>query len=255
MPKAKKDVGYNAVFPTRLRTLLDTTQQSGEKITQQELADAVGVTRQAVGQWCIGNTVPDILCLKKIAELFGVSSDYLIGLSNAATTNIEQRTICDDTGLDENALSAILNWNSMDIKNHSGNLMLLNFVLQSDDFAMLLYLLDDYRTLLIAEKIFGQAVAKENLYSEDDKAAYILRFKGDKNLYKQLVAVSRYDSILMDIFEGGSSIGAAGITLRDSYNARINEVFANLVATVENAVHKGTFSFIPVLEGGQSNEP
>lgn len=107
MPKAKKDVGYNAVFPTRLRTLLDTTQQSGKKITQQELADAVGVTRQAVGQWCIGNTVPDILCLKKIAEIFGISSDYLIGLCDVATTNLDIKSICEFTGLSEKACLAL----------------------------------------------------------------------------------------------------------------------------------------------------
>lgn len=48
-------------------------------MTQQQVADKVGVSRQNVGFWIKGTTVPDIFTLSKIADAFNVSTDYLLG--------------------------------------------------------------------------------------------------------------------------------------------------------------------------------
>lgn len=79
MPKVKKEIGYNAIFPTRLRQAME---EKGVKY--QDLALAAGVRRQAVGQWCLGNTAPDVISIEKITRLLGVSADWLIGLSDIA---------------------------------------------------------------------------------------------------------------------------------------------------------------------------
>ena len=46
-------------------------------LTQDELANKLGVTNQAVSKWENNICCPDILLLPKIAELFGVSIDSL----------------------------------------------------------------------------------------------------------------------------------------------------------------------------------
>lgn len=46
-------------------------------MTQEELAEAVGVTRQAVAKWESGDSVPDLERSKAIADAFGVSLDDL----------------------------------------------------------------------------------------------------------------------------------------------------------------------------------
>ena len=46
-------------------------------MTQEELAEAVGVTRQAIAKWESGNSVPDLERSKAIADAFGVSLDDL----------------------------------------------------------------------------------------------------------------------------------------------------------------------------------
>ena len=48
------------------------------KYSQEEVAEKVGVTRQAVAKWESGETVPDILNCDALAELYDVSVDTLI---------------------------------------------------------------------------------------------------------------------------------------------------------------------------------
>ena len=47
-------------------------------ITQEELADKINVTRQAVSNWENGKTEPDIETLTKIAQIFDISIDELV---------------------------------------------------------------------------------------------------------------------------------------------------------------------------------
>lgn len=50
-------------------------------ITQEELANALGVTNQAVSKWESGKCAPDIQLLPDIAEYFNISIDKLFGHS------------------------------------------------------------------------------------------------------------------------------------------------------------------------------
>lgn len=49
-----------------------------DNITQRELADVIGVTVGAVGQWEQGRTLPKIRFLPEIAETFSMSVDELL---------------------------------------------------------------------------------------------------------------------------------------------------------------------------------
>lgn len=52
-------------------------------LSQVELARILGVTKQSVSNWENDNIQPSIEMLKKIAQTFGVSADYLLGLDNS----------------------------------------------------------------------------------------------------------------------------------------------------------------------------
>jgi transcriptional regulator with XRE-family HTH domain len=54
------------------------------KLTQEELAQAFGITVGAVSKWESGNTVPDILTLIELADFFNISVDVLLGYSISA---------------------------------------------------------------------------------------------------------------------------------------------------------------------------
>lgn len=50
------------------------------RITQQELADSIGVSFQTVSKWETGASMPDLTVLPLLAEFFSVSTDQLLGL-------------------------------------------------------------------------------------------------------------------------------------------------------------------------------
>ena len=49
-----------------------------KKMTQDELAAKLNVTRQAVSNWEMGKTQPDVETLTQLAEIFGVSVERII---------------------------------------------------------------------------------------------------------------------------------------------------------------------------------
>lgn len=48
-----------------------------KKMTQEDIAERIGVTRQAVAKWEAGETMPDLDKSKLLAEIFDVSLDDL----------------------------------------------------------------------------------------------------------------------------------------------------------------------------------
>lgn len=47
-------------------------------MSQEQLAAALGVSRQAVSKWGLGEAVPDVSRVVAMSELFGVTTDYLL---------------------------------------------------------------------------------------------------------------------------------------------------------------------------------
>ena len=48
------------------------------KLTQDQLAEKLGVTAQAVSKWENDQSCPDITILPKLADIFGISTDELL---------------------------------------------------------------------------------------------------------------------------------------------------------------------------------
>ena len=47
-------------------------------LTQQKLGDMVGVSFKAVSKWECGNSIPDIVVLKKVCDVLEISIDELL---------------------------------------------------------------------------------------------------------------------------------------------------------------------------------
>lgn len=49
-----------------------------KNLTQQQLADELHLTKQAISKWEKGKSIPDITSIELLSSFFGVSVDYLI---------------------------------------------------------------------------------------------------------------------------------------------------------------------------------
>lgn len=67
-------------------------------MTQDQLAEKLGVTAQAVSKWENDQSCPDITMLPKLSEIFGVSIDSLLGKEPEET--VHNATIIDEDGED-----------------------------------------------------------------------------------------------------------------------------------------------------------
>ena len=56
--------------------LLDLRKKSG--LSQEDVAEKLGVSRQTVSKWETDQTVPELIKAKLLSELYNVSYDYLI---------------------------------------------------------------------------------------------------------------------------------------------------------------------------------
>lgn len=141
---------YYNTFPKRLRKLLDEL-----RITQKDLAENVGVSRQVISSYCLGTTSPNIDTLCSIAKYLEVSSDYLLGLSDTPATDIDDKAITEKTGLSYDAVNNLNNvkeYTDSEIDGLADDsrkiLKILNFIL-SDSKDGLQFLLEIARYLFV----------------------------------------------------------------------------------------------------------
>ncbi len=83
-------------FPSRFIQLC-----SQEQKTLDDWGNTFGVTRQTITNWQLGESAPNVIALAKIAEYFGVSTDYLLGLSDTRNPDVSARAAVAYTGLSE----------------------------------------------------------------------------------------------------------------------------------------------------------
>lgn len=112
------------LFCNRLNILYG---EKGE--TQENTAQALDTTRQAFGNWLAGRNEPDFDMTIKIANHYGVSVDYLFGLSDEKTTNLTAKSAIKYTGLSEKAVEAL--HAAIDLKPYMP--LVLSFLIESDE--------------------------------------------------------------------------------------------------------------------------
>ena len=115
------------MFGEKLQALLDDND-----ISQSKLASELGVTSQAVNRWCSNTTQPDHETLKKIANKFNVSIDYLLGneLNDKTIDNMEENKELlskVSTELQDPTMKALYS-KASELKNERDRRMVLNVI-------------------------------------------------------------------------------------------------------------------------------
>lgn len=58
------------------------TLRTEKELSQAQLAEVLGITQDSISLWEKGKRVPDTQYVVKLADFFGVSTDYLLGRSD-----------------------------------------------------------------------------------------------------------------------------------------------------------------------------
>ncbi|MDL2327306.1 helix-turn-helix domain-containing protein [Ruminococcaceae bacterium OttesenSCG-928-A11] len=98
-PEEKREANRNAAFPSRLRALRKQT-----RLSQKKLAAELQVTTTTIVKFEQGDTVPDAQVLRRMAVFFNVSYDYLFCATDVKTSNVDEKRICQSTGLSETSV-------------------------------------------------------------------------------------------------------------------------------------------------------
>lgn len=90
------------MFAKRLKALREE-----KRLNQKELAAEIDISNGSISYYEKAERLPDIETAYKLSKFFDVSADYLIGLTDVKTSNINIKATCDYTGLTERSISTL----------------------------------------------------------------------------------------------------------------------------------------------------
>ena len=85
--------------------LYECREKTGMK--QADVARALNVQRQQISYYENESRQPDLDRLKELARLYGVSTDFLLGMTDVSSSDLEIKEVCNYTGLSENAVKIL----------------------------------------------------------------------------------------------------------------------------------------------------
>ena len=150
------------VFGKRLKEL-----RKEHGCTIEQFADMVGISKSTLGYYENDKRMPDIEILARIANVLNVSADYLIGRTNTTDRKGKLKTVCDFTGLSDQAAEYL----SELVENR------------------------DYAKLSVINHLFKELCEDYAFYSGEDEASSILgslfrcfeKFTGSENDWENYV--------------------------------------------------------------------
>ena len=237
MPRKIKSFNYDDTFPRRFRELLD----SREDITQEAIAELVGVTRQTVGNWYSGKSAPDAVSLTKIADEFDVSIDWLLRENAPKQIDATLSSVCRYTGLSESAIKHLAFWQKQltSESDMDSVFAILDMIIDSGEDEDLLFWLSEYRDALRVVKAL-----KDSKYNVDE----LVNLVNDETKPYGVRVQARYMIALLDAhLEGLASRqemdGKFSITtdefrvsLVDVYESKAQHEFGTLLNKIRDSI-------------------
>lgn len=197
------------VFSERLTQL-----REDRGLKRQEVADALEISRASLEYYEKGQRKPDIEVAARIAKYYGVSTDYLVGVSAAQVTASENetlKTVCDYLGISEASAEQVSYLTSIGYNTN------MDAILSSEIIEILATSLDDYDKKSIEKAIAYMTLSeaktkkdKERLKEEYRQADDRLEFEGYKmwnRIKRVLDTLCHYsDEEIKDILEKSSNV-------------------------------------------------
>lgn len=135
----------NANFGTKIVNL-----RKEKGFPQAKLAKLTGVTQQTLSRYEKGERQASLDFVACAAKVFGVSADYLLGLSDVKSTEQDIQTACEVTQLSEKAVKMLKDNAGYKNAFYKNNLLpILNAMLETKDFYRII---DSMNTIVASQK-------------------------------------------------------------------------------------------------------
>lgn len=162
------------ITTVRLRQLIENSGKTRKEIAEQLKCDTSTITKHYNGDRDI---TTDFLI--KYANLFDVSADYLLGLSDTATTDKDIQFICKYTGLSERAIEVLSIYNNNKrIKNQLTPI--IDKLLKSHKLPFICWCIDDFSEAIEQKNNVLDCLMTEDLRlseNNEDKENVIEQYK------------------------------------------------------------------------------
>jgi len=155
------------------------TLRKNKDMTQEEVAEILGVSPQSVSKWERGDTYPDITLLPSIANLFNISVDSLLGMEKINDDKVKNTVFLEGQRLlrrGDNTGAADVFTNALKIYPNDWSLMLelvLALAMQNEPEKLL-------RAETLCERILSGNASEVVLYTTRAALCFIYKKKGDK---------------------------------------------------------------------------
>lgn len=190
---AKEDLAK--VLGERLKELRKATKDVGQK----DVADELGITKQALSSYESGRHIPDLPILVDLADYYSCSIEYLLGLDekiNRTIANSSEPTVLDDL---THALDTVANdegeflvdgvtkiVNALSIS--KGNPERIKFI---DDIGNLFLLLAEYIEVSTINGKYLLERSKKNTVTAEDVSVALAKMYGYDDIYTLIEGIKR----------------------------------------------------------------
>lgn len=169
-------------------------------LSQDVLAKKLGVSRGSISFYENCDRIPDIIFLVSASSLFGVSPDYLLGISNVPTIDKDQRlsAACEATGLSYEAILQII-----DIRK-CGDIELLSALLENPLFTKAVSNVYKALSCKYLKTIVDDTAILESEISQHIRRLYSL-FSGNVAITPRLVSSESFLQTAQEYFKEAAS--------------------------------------------------
>lgn len=193
MEKIQGDNSKATVLSTRLRGIIDEQKAKTGK-SLRDFAAEMKVSFTVLSDWQCGNKTPRADSLAILSNYFGVSADYLLGLSNVRSVDADKRTISEYTGLSEEAIDTL---SQLDMFRHIPEMPTAQKKQLENTFKVINLLIGKGHLGIIADALASAFACAEEEETEELQAETLLKDRHAPEFY------SKYQEIVKNV-DGGT---------------------------------------------------
>lgn len=152
------------ILAERLEELIDEKLDTDYKLTLPKQCEQMNLSYQTLRKYTNSISNCSIANLSKIADYYGVSTDFLLGRTNIKSPNADIQAVCNTIGLSETAILLLQKWNKSDDKTRF-YCSYLSAILENPEFESVL---NEIGKILVESRVEGKLYHPDTSFEDLD---------------------------------------------------------------------------------------